>query len=106
MNTSRISIPSGIIAISVAVVIDFLQLFLDVVIIGLILDSIITVFAGIGFGTWFSVKDVSVMSNDRALKFLGTLLVEFLPAVDGVVPAWTIFVASTVINEWWFTAGL
>jgi len=105
MNTSRISYASGVFAIAIAVAIDTLQLGLEIALVGLLLDSIITVVAALGFGIWFSHKGVHVASPDRSLKFCSRRS-RADAGINGILPTWTYFVASTVWKEWHSEAGL
>lgn len=79
--------------------IDFVQFLLDIAFIGFILDSVISVIAGIMFGIWFSSVGMSMMNPDRALGFIGTFLIELIPGFDAL-PVWTLKIGQTVISEW------
>ena len=99
MNTTRISMAGGGIAITIAALIDLTEGLLDIWLIGLILDTIIGIVTMFGFGMYFSHKDMSLLSHERALAFLGTAVGELTPVVNGL-PFWTGLVAYTVVTEW------
>ncbi len=99
MNTERISITGGATMIMFAVATDILQFLLMIPLVGLILNTFISIVAAMGFGLAFSHYDTSLMSHERVLGFGGTIVGEVVPVVDGI-PFWTFLVARTVITEW------
>jgi len=102
MNTTRISIAGGTGAIVTAALIDLSEGVLNIYIIGLLVDTIIGIFAMFGFGIYFSHKDMSLLSHERALASIGTAVGELTPVVN-MLPFWTGLVAYTVITEWMST---
>src|SRR3989344_16564 len=105
MNTARISIAGGVMAIATALLIDLSEGLLDIWVIGFIVNSIIGIVTVFGFGMYFSHKDMSLLSHERALSFLGTSVGELTPVVNGL-PFWTGLVGYTVITEWLSTAPI
>jgi len=80
--------------IGMAVLFDSIDLFLGLGLFGFVANMVATPL----FGIWFSHNDVSIMHPDRALKFLGTIVLETTP-LSGV-PLWSYTVYTTVKNEW------
>jgi len=100
MNTSRVSLFGGGLMMAVAGLFDGIQFLLALIpFIGIFLSSVVTVVAALVFGIWFSHNDMSIMDPKRALRFLGTMLGEFIPGVNAI-PIWTSSVTYTVIQEW------
>ena len=99
MNTERISLAGGGTMILFAVATDVVQFLLMIPLIGLLLNSFISIVAAMGFGLAFSHYDMSLMSPDRVLGFGATIVGEVVPAVDAI-PFWTFLVARTVVSEW------
>ncbi|MDO8576443.1 MAG: hypothetical protein Q7R90_03950 [bacterium] len=105
MNTEKISLAAGGTLIASAVVFDIIQFLLVLPWIGLLVNSIISIFAAMFFGMSFSHYDMSIMSPERFLGFGGTMVGEVIPGVD-IIPFWTVFVARTVIHEWRSPRGI
>lgn len=100
MNTSRINMASGGLAIALAVLIDVFQFVLMLVpIVGWFLSSVVSVVSMFLFGIWFSHLGVGLFSEKRILGTLGAMLGEALPLANGF-PLWTIRISTVVINEW------
>ncbi|OGG51013.1 hypothetical protein A2763_00205 [Candidatus Kaiserbacteria bacterium RIFCSPHIGHO2_01_FULL_54_36] len=100
MNTSRISLATGGLMIACAIVIDSFQFLLDLIpFVGWALAWFVSIVAALVFGIWLSHHDVSMMHHKRALRFLGTMLGEFIPVVNAI-PLWTGSITYTVIQEW------
>lgn len=95
MNTSRISLATGGMMITTAVLVDIADFFL----IGGLIGFLVGIPAAIFFGIWFSHEDVSMFDHSRVLGFLATVGAEMVPIVNNG-PWWTIRVATTVISEW------
>ena len=93
-----ISNGSAFFMIAVALLIDGLQILLDLVLIGFLLDPLLDILATIIFAIWFSHHGQSVMSAKRAGGFLVTVVAELVPGFDAI-PMWTFFVAYTVIKS-------
>jgi len=90
-------------AIVTAFLIDLSEGLLTLYLIGLLVDTIVGIFTMFGFGMYFSHKNMSLLSHERALSFLGTAVGELTPVVNGL-PFWTGLVGYTVITEWLSTA--
>ena len=105
MNTTRISIAGGVMAIVTAFLIDLSEGLLTLYLIGLLVDTIVGIFTMFGFGMYFSHKNMSLLSHERALSFLGTAVGELTPVVNGL-PFWTGLVGYTVITELLSTAPI
>ena len=85
---------TGGILIGCAVLTDSIDGLLGLGMFGFIVD----IPAALFFGICFSHNNLSMLHPDRALKFLGTIVVEATPA--SIVPMWTYAVTSTVLHEW------
>lgn len=92
----RIGNMQGVFMIGVALTIDGVQVLLDMVFIGLILDSFISIFAWMLFWFWFRLNDVSFLRGKAALLRLvaisGAGIIEIIPLVNDI-PSWTFAVA-------------
>ena len=76
MNTSKIGMITGGILIGCAVLTDSIDGLLGLGMFGFIVD----IPAALFFGICFSHNNLSMLHPDRALKFLGTIVVEATPA--------------------------
>jgi hypothetical protein len=100
MDAPRIDRATGITMIVVAVVFDTAQFFMTFIpFIGWILSSFISIFATFTFGIWCSHLKMSLLDSKRALGFLGTLVGETVPFINGMW-WWTILITYTVLSEW------
>lgn len=97
MNESRISTTAATMLLSFAVFIDALQFILELMLVGLLLDSVIDIFATFIFGIWFSHYGVSLMKKNP-LGFLGTSIAKFIPFTE-MFPLWTLYVWLTIRSE-------
>src|SRR3990167_1202232 len=92
---SRIERTTAFFMIAVALLIDGLQFLLTIIIIGFLINPIISIMATMLFGIWMSHHGVSMMSSKYALRFLGTIVGE---TILGTLPIWTVTVAVTVFE--------
>ncbi|PIR84180.1 hypothetical protein COU18_00285 [Candidatus Kaiserbacteria bacterium CG10_big_fil_rev_8_21_14_0_10_51_14] len=100
MNTSKISGGTGGVMICFAMVVDGMQGLITLIpFIGFLIAPVMSIFAALLFGIWFSHNDVSMMDPKRVLGFGGTILGEVMPIVN-VIPFWTGNITYTVIQEW------
>ena len=87
--------------ILVALGIDGLQAFLDLIIIGVVLNWIIDIFAWLLFFIWLKMLGISMADGKgtSALIFLGLAFgFELLPILNAL-PGWTAFAVGVVVNE-------
>ena len=92
---------TAVMFILVALIFDGIQMFLTLIIIGVVLNWIIDVFALLTFYVWMKNMGMSMYESRgmrTLLSLLGALGVELLPLVNSL-PGWTAFAALTVIFE-------
>ncbi len=65
--------------------------------VGFIFAMLLDFTATFFFGIWFSHIGLSQIKRNP-LGFFGTSLLEFIPFFD-VLPAWTFFIATTIVRE-------
>lgn len=88
--------------IATAVTIDILQGFLALMIIGLVLNTIIGIFAWIIFFVWSKILGVNFLDRggQKAIVYFGGGVLEFIPLLN-ILPAWTLtIVLTTLIVQW------
>ncbi len=83
--------------IAVALIIDIVQFLLDLILIGFILDPIISVFAYLMFWFWFKLRGVSFSNPKRAAIGGISFLLELIPGLD-MLPALTVGVVMTYLS--------
>ena len=89
----HIGTASGVLMIAVAAVIDGIQFLLTLILIGFLVNPIISLVATMLFGIWLSHNGVSMMAPKYAARFLLTILGE---TVFGTLPIWTFSIAFIV----------
>ena len=98
---SKISRATGVLMISIAAVIDFVQFLLTFVpIVGWVASSLLSICTWLLFGMWFSHLNVSLFDSQRILGTGGAMLGEALPFFNGF-PWWTFRIVVAVKYEWW-----
>ncbi len=94
----RISKLGGAIAITIALLIDLLQIGLDLVLLGGIINPfIITPIAWLSFWTWFKIKGVKFSEPKNVTAVAIGAIIELIPYVD-VLPGNTLAVARIIFN--------
>ena len=92
----KMSRMTGVLLITIAVVVDFIQFVLTLIpYIGWILSMIVSICATFFFGIGFYHSGVNLFSSKMILGTLGTLVGEVAPLVNGV-PFWTIRALTAV----------
>ena len=87
---------TGVLLITIAVVVDFIQFVLTLIpYIGWILSMIVSICATFFFGIGFYHSGVNLFSSKMILGTLGTLVGEVAPLINGV-PFWTIRALTAV----------
>ena len=81
----------------VALVIDLIQFLLDLILIGFIVDPIISIFAYLMFWFWFKLRGVSFTNPKRAAIGGISFLLELIPGLD-MLPALTAGVVMTYLS--------
>ena len=104
MNTERIGLGTGILMIVFAVLVDLVQFVLTLFLVGLILNTLITIVWTFIFGLWFAACGVSILKPKRILGFLVTILGELTPGLD-ILPFWTFNIGWNVYREWFRPAS-
>lgn len=99
----RLSVPNAFLLVFVALLIDGLQLFLTFIIIGVVVNWIIDVFALLLFYVWLKMLGMSMYESrgfKKLLALIGAMGVEILPLVNSL-PAWTAFAVLTIAFEYY-----
>ena len=105
MSTQRISNATAFFLIGAAVSVDALQALLGLLAfipfvgipLAFLLQQLVNISALFLFGIWFSSMGISLIKK-RPLGFMGTTVLELVPMLNAV-PAWSMFVATTVWKE-------
>lgn len=106
MSASRIGTVTSASLISIAGLIDFIQVLIDLLVfilppIGLMISFLLGILIDLAamflFGFWFSHLGVSLMRT-YPFGFLGTIILENIPYINAL-PGWTMFVTRTIIEE-------
>ncbi|MBI4135954.1 MAG: hypothetical protein HY481_00150 [Candidatus Vogelbacteria bacterium] len=91
----RISIWESGLMVAVAVIYDLVQITLTWLLgwigIGFIGSWLMTLWAGMTFGLWFTLKGASIMSGKRAASFGIGAIIEAIPLLN-TLPGWTVSV--------------
>ena len=75
--------------IGALIVVDAIEFLITLFGVGLIVNSFIDIAVGFFFGLWLQMHGQSFTSTRRLAAFVGTFILEFIPAVDAL-PWWTI----------------
>ncbi|QQG42705.1 MAG: hypothetical protein HYW15_00560 [Candidatus Giovannonibacteria bacterium] len=100
-EAAKLSVPNAVLLVLTALLIDGLQLFLTLIIIGVVVNWIIDVFALLLFYVWLKMLGMSMYESKgfkTLLSLIGAMGIEILPLVNSL-PGWTAFAALTVIFE-------
>ena len=81
--------------VSVALFYDALQWLLGWIFMG----WLVTIFAGLTFYVWFKMRGMSFMSPKRFTAFGGSFIVEFIPVIGDVLPAWTACIVYLALDS-------
>ncbi|KKT40898.1 MAG: hypothetical protein UW28_C0017G0002 [Parcubacteria group bacterium GW2011_GWA2_44_13] len=102
----RISPIMALFFIMVALLIDGVQAFLNLIIIGIVLNWIVDIFTWLLFYIWLKMLGISMSEAKgmRTMIFLGLACgFEFIPLVNAL-PGWTAFAIGAVVNEYGTTS--
>lgn len=94
----RIGSGGAILLLFVAAIIDLIQILSDLLVIGLILDPIISIMATIVFGVWLSHYNIWIFSGKRGWAGWTTLFVEITPLLDAI-PGWIAFTSYIILTN-------
>ena len=91
----------GALMLGVAVAIDGIQILLDMVLIGLVLDSFLSIFAWLIFWFWFKLNGVSFLKGKTALLRLVAIsiggIIEIIPLINDI-PTWLFAVGIMLLT--------
>ncbi len=93
----RIDNITAIFMIVTALLYDAAQAFLDLILIGLVVNWILDIWAWLTFFIWFKLRGVSFTNPKRAISFNGGFIAELIPAINAL-PIWTAVVIILVIT--------
>lgn len=91
----RIGMGPATLMVLFALVVDGIQAFLTLIIIGLFVNPVINLMVAPLFSIWFSHYGEGMMSRKNFAPFMGTAVAEFIPALNAF-PLWTGFVCFTI----------
>lgn len=96
---NKINNITGILMISVALGIDFIQAFFNFILIGPFINWMVSLFAFLTFWFWFTLKGIKFVKNPKNIfVFGGGSIAEFIPFFD-FLPIWTSTVTTLVVNN-------
>lgn len=101
-TASRIGVFTGVCMILFALGVDGIQAFLNLIIIGVVLNWIINIPVGLTFWVWFHLLGISMSEAKgmRTLIFLGMAFgFEFMPLIN-TLPGWTALAVGAMVNEY------
>ena len=81
--------------ISVAIFYDTLQWLLTFIFMG----WLVSIFAGLTFYVWFKTKGMSFMKPKRFATFGGSFIIELIPVVGDILPAWTAAITYLALDS-------
>ncbi len=84
-----------VLMVSVAFFYDALQWLLGWIFMG----WLVTIFAGLTFYVWFKSKGMSFMKPKRFAAFGGSFIVEFIPVIGDILPAWTAAIVYLALDS-------
>lgn len=100
-NKSKISGMNGLFLILVALLFDGIQIFLTLIIIGAVLNWIVSLFAMMTFYVWLKLLGVSYWEGNgtrKLLSFIGCGFLEVVPIFNAFL-GWTVFVVLIILFE-------
>ena len=87
MNESKISNVEWGLVIGALLTIDLVQLLLEWLVIGLVLNPFIDIFVGMSFALYLQLRGQSLANPKRLLGLIGSFVGELIPVVDEL-PLW------------------
>ena len=93
---------NGIFLILVALLFDGVQVLLTLIVIGVVLNWIVSLWAAMTFFVWLKMLGISYWEGNgirKLLTFISTIFVEMIPIISAI-PAWTLFVVLIIIFEY------
>lgn len=78
---------------------DVFQFLLAVILIGAVLNPVITIFMWAIFAMWLHTYDISMASGKRAFWGWTTVLVELVPLGNGFMFGWTAFIIYILVTN-------
>ncbi|HYF28972.1 MAG TPA: hypothetical protein VEA36_01240 [Candidatus Paceibacterota bacterium] len=99
-NIKRIDAVNIFFLVIVAVVIDVLQFFLTLTLVGSLVAFILSIAAWVLFFLWFLSLGVNYFNKGNAMKFLvglGSVCAELVPFLNAITPALTAGVVAVII---------
>jgi len=84
-----------VLMICVALFYDALQWLLGWIFMG----WLVTIYAGLTFYVWFKIKGISFMKLKRLATFSGSFIIELIPVIGDVLPAWTASIVYLAIDS-------
>jgi len=97
-NNSKIPDWQAPLIFIVAGLYDAVQAFLDFILIGLLFNWAISIWAWLTFFVWFSILGVKFGNPKKSLSLVGSLLIKLIPLLD-MLPAWSGMVALIIAQE-------
>lgn len=85
--------------LAIAFFTDVFQLLLSSILIGALLNPIITAFMWAIFAMWLHTYGISMASGKRAFWGWTTVLVELIPLGNGIVFGWTAFIVYILVTN-------
>ncbi|MES2224005.1 MAG: hypothetical protein V4469_03700 [Patescibacteria group bacterium] len=95
-NQKRLSGNTPILMVFLAFTIDLVQIGLDAIVIGVVVNRLIDIAVGWLFYRWFKSNGVD-FKKTRALIFFGLAFLEMLPGVDAF-PLWIIDIIAVIVS--------
>lgn len=91
MDNAKISKTSAMLMTMTAYFFDGLQAFLNFILIGFLINWIISIYAFLTFYIWFKMKGVRFTTVKNATSFNGSFLGKLIPGLN-TIPFWTLSV--------------
>lgn len=101
MNPKRIGMGMGICLVAVAVLVDAVQLFLTLTVVGVVASPVLTFFAWTTFLIWFALLGVNYFDRggaSRVATMFASVVTELLPVVNAI-PALTLGVIALIVQH-------
>jgi hypothetical protein len=83
--------------LTIAILMDLVQIILDFLAVGVIANTILTIFGYIVFLPWFWLHGIRFQGKTAKTLGLGTLL-EFIPVINAL-PAWSFMIIRVYLNS-------
>ncbi|MCR4325715.1 MAG: hypothetical protein NUV59_02815 [Patescibacteria group bacterium] len=91
MDEPRLPLGAGIFLLIVGILVDGLQLLLNLIFIGIIINPLISGFTWLIFWMTLTHNDLPMMGGRRAASGWLVTIAELLPGADGFVPGWSVY---------------